>query len=228
MQTEHQLTIGWLVLGLGLAASAGGAPTGATVVNGLAGFNQQGNVLTITNTPGTIINWSSFSIPKGETARFVQQSAASSVPNRTTGANPSLILGALQSNGSVTRISSNLFISRISQQAGSSATLYSVATTINPAQITGTLQTNPGVSLINPTGAISLGAGAVFTVSGGPINYTGAGNPRNTGGVVTSSTGTITLGSGTIGGNITTAGTARNANAAVMGTDGSVRLTFVP
>jgi hypothetical protein len=44
------------------------------VVHGQASFNQQGNVFSITNTPGTIINWQSFqSIGAGEITRFIQQ-----------------------------------------------------------------------------------------------------------------------------------------------------------
>ncbi len=76
-------------------------PTGPTVVNGAVAFNQQGNTLAITNSPNAIINWQSFSINGNETTRFLQQSAASSVLNRVTGIDPSIILGTLQSNGRV-------------------------------------------------------------------------------------------------------------------------------
>jgi len=58
------------------------------VVSGQASFNQQGNVFSITNTPNTIINWQSFSIGAGETTRFIQQSASSSVLNRILGQEP--------------------------------------------------------------------------------------------------------------------------------------------
>ena len=91
------------LLALAVASCFGGDlhanPTGANVVSGAATMSQQGSQLTITNTPGAIINWKSFSIGVNETTRFVQQSAASSVLNRVTGADPSQILGALQSNG---------------------------------------------------------------------------------------------------------------------------------
>jgi large exoprotein involved in heme utilization and adhesion len=49
------------------------APTLPQVVNGQATFNQQGSVFSITNTPGTIINWQSFNIGAGEITRFIQQ-----------------------------------------------------------------------------------------------------------------------------------------------------------
>ena len=76
-------------------------PVGPVVVNGKATLLTSGNLLSITNTPGAIINWQQFSIGAGETTRFIQQSAASAVLNRVVGADPSAILGALQSNGRV-------------------------------------------------------------------------------------------------------------------------------
>ncbi len=72
-----------------------------SVVAGQASFAAQGSTLNITNSPGTIINWQGFSIGAGETTNFVQQSATSSVLNRVIGADPSLILGTLSSNGQV-------------------------------------------------------------------------------------------------------------------------------
>lgn len=76
-------------------------PANPTVTNGSATFNAAGNVLTVTNAPNTIIHWQQFGINANETVRFVQQSAASTVLNRVTGADPSHILGTLQSNGRV-------------------------------------------------------------------------------------------------------------------------------
>jgi filamentous hemagglutinin family protein len=80
-------------------------PTGHTVVNGQVTVSPPGNVLTITNSPNSIINWQSFSIGANEITRFTQQSAVSAVLNRVVGAggsiDPSVILGALQSNGRV-------------------------------------------------------------------------------------------------------------------------------
>ena len=66
-----------------------------------------GNQLTITNTPGAIINWQSFSINAGEVTRFIQQNSQSTVLNRVVGQDPSQILGALQSNGKVFVINPN-------------------------------------------------------------------------------------------------------------------------
>ena len=87
--------------------SAQAAPALPQVVNGQATFNQQGNVFSITNTPGAIINWQSFNIGAGEVTRFIQQSSDSAVLNRIVGQDPSKILGALQSNGKVFLINPN-------------------------------------------------------------------------------------------------------------------------
>ncbi len=76
-------------------------PLGPSVINGQASFASAGNTLTVTNTPGTIINWQGFSIGANEITRFAQQSASSSVLNRVVTNNPSSILGSLQSNGRV-------------------------------------------------------------------------------------------------------------------------------
>jgi len=76
-------------------------PSGAQVAAGAASFNTAGRTLTVTNTPGTIINWQSFSIGTGATTHFQQQSALSAVLNRVVGSDPSQILGTLSSNGRV-------------------------------------------------------------------------------------------------------------------------------
>ena len=96
-------------IGACLVAAGNGmaAPLNPVVVNGQVSFAQQGNQLTITNSPNAIINWSSFSVAQGEMVRFLQQSGNSSVLNRITGQDPSVILGTLQSNGRVFLINPN-------------------------------------------------------------------------------------------------------------------------
>jgi len=75
-------------------------PVNPVVVNGTASFNQVGNVLTVTNSNGAIINWDKFSIQAGETTHFRQASASSSVLNRVLN-DPTAIYGTLSSNGKV-------------------------------------------------------------------------------------------------------------------------------
>ncbi len=93
-----------------LCVSGSGAwsnPLGAQVISGQASMVTVGNQLTITNTPGAILQWQGFSINAGEVTRFVQQSAQSTVLNRVVGLDPSHILGTLQSNGKVFLINPN-------------------------------------------------------------------------------------------------------------------------
>lgn len=93
---------GCLALAFGWHATLAFAnPTPPIVASGSASFQTVSKTLTVTNTPGAIINWQSFSIDQGATTRFTQQSAASTVLNRVLGQDPSLILGTLSSNGRV-------------------------------------------------------------------------------------------------------------------------------
>ena len=82
-------------------------PIGASVISGQVFISHPGNLLSVINTPGSIINWHGFSISASEITRFIQQSASSMVLNRVIGVDPSVILGALQSNGRVILINPN-------------------------------------------------------------------------------------------------------------------------
>lgn len=77
------------------------APVGMTVQQGAATASQDGHHLSITASHNAFLNWQSFNINAGETARFIQPSAASVVWNRIHDANPSRILGHLEANGVV-------------------------------------------------------------------------------------------------------------------------------
>ena len=89
------------------ASAADANPVGPSVVSGAASFSAVGKNLTVTNAPGTIINWQGFSIRADEVARFVQSGAASAVLNRVTGPEHSALLGQLLSNGRVFLINPN-------------------------------------------------------------------------------------------------------------------------
>ncbi|MFC5303031.1 filamentous hemagglutinin N-terminal domain-containing protein [Azospira restricta] len=90
------------------APPANTLPAGATVVNGSVTMtNPAANQLQVTNTPGAIINWNSFSIGAAALVNFQQQNAASAVLNRVTGAGGSEIYGQLTSNGRVFLINTN-------------------------------------------------------------------------------------------------------------------------
>ncbi|RZJ24911.1 MAG: filamentous hemagglutinin N-terminal domain-containing protein, partial [Haliea sp.] len=79
----------------------GALPGTPTVINGNATFLRANNGVQVTNSPGAIIHWDSFSVGAGNTARFVQNNAGSAVLNRVTGLGASLIHGNLESNGRV-------------------------------------------------------------------------------------------------------------------------------
>ena len=84
------------------AGSAGANPTGLEVVRGSASLgNPATGILEIHNSSGAILEWGGFSIGAGETTRFLQPSELSAVLNRVVGADPSALLGRLESNGRV-------------------------------------------------------------------------------------------------------------------------------
>ena len=88
-----------LILGSQLANAN---PIGGQVVHGSATFTiPSTNVLNVTNSNNTVINWQSFNIGAGQTTNFIQPSSASSVLNRVMTNSPSQLLGNLNSNGRV-------------------------------------------------------------------------------------------------------------------------------
>ncbi|BBI99571.1 hypothetical protein FGKAn22_12640 [Ferrigenium kumadai] len=171
------------------AQSSYANPLGPSVVNGQANFAITGTTLTVTNTPGTIINWQAFSIGANEVTRFAQQSAASTVLNRVTGGVSSSILGTLQSNGRVFLVNPNGIV------FGAGATIDVaglVATTLNLSNadfLSGRYHFTqmPGAQNIS-------NAGNITAQSGGQI-YLIAPNVENTG-VITAPNGDILLAAG--------------------------------
>src|ERR1019366_4983958 len=152
-------------------------------------ISQQGNLLSITNSPNAIINWRGFSIGTNEITRFIQQSAASSVLNRVVGADPSVILGTLQSNGRVFLINPNgvLF------GAGSTVDVAGlVASTLNLSNADFLAGRNHFTQV--PGAANVSNAGNITAQNGGQI-YLIAPNVENTG-VITAPNGEILLAAG--------------------------------
>lgn len=164
-------------------------PMGGEVVSGQASFNAVGNTLTVTNTPGTIINWQGFSINANEVTRFAQQSAASAVLNRVITNNPSVILGTLSSNGQVFLVNPGGIVFG----AGSTVDVAGlVATSLNLSDadfLAGrhNFTSQPGAQNIS-------NAGNITAQQGGQI-YLIAPNVENTG-VITAPNGEILLAAG--------------------------------
>ena len=164
-------------------------PAGPQVVNGQAGFFNQGNTLSITNSPGAIINWQSFSISPGELTRFNQQNSSSSVLNRIVGLDPSKILGALQSNGRVFLINPNGILFGQGAQVDVNGLVASTLNISNADFISGKMNFQAGTK----AGDISH-QGAITTPSGGQV-YLIAPNIENTG-IITSPKGEVLLAAG--------------------------------
>jgi filamentous hemagglutinin family protein len=189
---ERALILGGIALAVAACFSAGAAranPTNPVVVNGVASFAQAGNLLQITSTPNTIINWGSFSIGANEITRFIQQSSASAVLNRVSaGRDPSSILGALQSNGRVFLINPN----GITFGAGSQINVAGlVASTLNLSDsdfLAGRMRFTDGL------GNSVINNGNITTGTGGNVYLVG--NAVTNNGIITSPKGDVILAAG--------------------------------
>ncbi len=77
-------------------------PAGGVVAAGGATISSSANTTTINQTTANvIINWQSFGIAAGQTTQFNQPSSSAVALNRVVGADPSVIMGNLNSNGKV-------------------------------------------------------------------------------------------------------------------------------
>lgn len=164
-------------------------PTGPQVVNGQVSFASNGGVLSITNSPGSIINWQGFSIQAGEITRFIQQNSSSAVLNRIIGQDPSQILGALQSNGRVFLINPNGILFGSGAQVDVNGLVSSTLNISNADFLAGKLNFNAG----DKAGAIQ-NQGTITTPSGGQV-YLVAPNIENSG-IITSPKGEVVLAAG--------------------------------
>jgi filamentous hemagglutinin family protein len=172
-------------------AAAQGAPTLPQVVAGQASFNQQGNVFSITNTPGAIINWQSFNIGAGEITRFIQQSSDSAVLNRIVGQDPSKILGALQSNGKVFLINPNGILFGQGARVDVNGLVASTLNLSDADFLAGKKNFQAGA---NAAAGALRNEGAINTPAGGKV-FLIAPNVENTG-VITAPNGQVMLAAG--------------------------------
>jgi len=164
-------------------------PHGPQVVNGNVSFNTQGNKLTITNSPNSIINWQGFSIGVNELTRFVQQSGGSAVLNRVIGQDPSAILGALQSNGRVFLINPNGIIFGAGARIDVNGLIASTLNLSNQDFLAGRYNFTAGLQ----AGSI-VNQGTITTPTGGQV-YLIAPDIKNTG-IINSPKGEVILAAG--------------------------------
>ncbi len=163
-------------------------PLGGVVVNGSATMVSNGNTLTITNTPGTVLNWQQFNIGKGETTRFVQPSAQSSVLNRVVSNNPSQILGTLSSNGQVFLINPYGILFGVGSVVDVNGLIASTLNISNADFLLGRSQ------FIGSNGTSVVNQGTITTPLGGRVYLIG--NQVTNQGVITSPQGQVLLAAG--------------------------------
>ncbi len=180
-------------LALALAAifsvGAQANPSGATVVSGSASISQSGNALTVSNSPNSIINWQSFGIQAGETTRFLQQSSSSAVLNRVVGADPSQLLGTLQSNGRVFLVNPAGILVGQGARIDVAGLVASTLNLSNQEFLTGKLnfQATPGAGSV-------VNQGRITTPTGGSV-YLVAPNVENSG-IIQAPSGEVMLAAG--------------------------------
>jgi filamentous hemagglutinin family protein len=163
--------------------------TNPTVVAGQASFSTQGSTLSITNSPGTIVNWQGFSIGPGEATRIIQQNAASSILNRVIGPDPSAILGTLISNGRVFLINPSGILVGQGARIDVAGLVASTLNLSNQDFLAGRLN-----FISNPLAGRVENQGSITTPSGGSVYLVGA-NVSNSG-IINSPQGDVILAAG--------------------------------
>jgi filamentous hemagglutinin family protein len=165
-------------------------PVGPVVTHGQATFNTQGKVLTVTNTPGSIINWQGFSIGAGETTKFIQQSAASAVLNRVVSGEASSILGRLQSNGRVFLVNPNGIVFGAGAYIDTAGLVASTLNIMDADFLTGKLRFGG-----TPDAKAIANAGEIVTPAGGRVMLIASEGVTNTG-IINTPQGEVILAAG--------------------------------
>jgi filamentous hemagglutinin family protein len=144
----------------------------ARIANGTATFDQVGRILNITNSNGAILDWARFGIAAGDTVKFIQASASSSVLNRVlAGGGLSAIYGTLSSNGRVWLVNpAGILVG----PGGTIDTAGFVASTLavrNEDFLAGRLTfSGPGGEVINQGTITTPAGGSVYLIGGGVSN----------------------------------------------------------
>jgi filamentous hemagglutinin family protein len=179
----------------GPIVTANQLPSGGSVSAGSATMAVQGNVLTVTNSAGAVINWQDFSIGSNARATFVQPSASSAVLNRVIGGNPSSIMGALQSNGRVFVTNPNGMLISSGATINTAGFTATTSETSNSDFVAGRTDWSGIGSLFSTAGQIS---GSTIRISGNAIEV-GDFTAGAAAAVTLASAGTMTLTGGNIG-----------------------------
>jgi filamentous hemagglutinin family protein len=172
-------------------AAAQTLPSGMTVVHGGASVATTGNTMTVTNTNGAVLNWSSFSIGNGQAVRFQQPDANSQVLNRVLGTNPSQIFGTLSSNGRVWLLNPNGVLFGRDARVDVAGLVASSLNLADGDWLAGRYR----LSAPSGVGADVSNAGEIRTTSGGRVLLLAAGNASNTG-LIDAPSGQVALAAG--------------------------------
>lgn len=161
-----------------LAIDGNTLPTGHNIVPAIGNITVNGNVMNVnTIVNSAIIRWGSFSIGSNATVNFNMPNSSSSVLNRIMGNSPSVINGALNSNGHVYIVNQNgiYFGAGAQVNVGSltATTLDNLANNnIETIYQNGLLSntTAPVFSFADAVGVIDVAKGAnISTASGGRV-----------------------------------------------------------
>ncbi|MPW43059.1 hypothetical protein A7A69_01235 [Acinetobacter sp. Ac_1271] len=143
-------------------------PTGATVTQGSAQFNQNNNTLNINqNTQNLSTNWNSFNIGQDATVNFNQPNSSSIAINRVLDSNASQIMGRLNANGQIFLLNPNGVVFSKTAQVNVGGI---VASTLNLAdsdltQGKFTLKNNGSAGSIENYGSIIAHGGVVALIA---------------------------------------------------------------
>ena len=174
---------------LAIATTAQATPVGGVVTAGQATIRSGGANTTITQTTSNVvINWQGFDIGTGQTVQFVQPGIDSVALNRVLGADPTVILGNLTSNGKVFLVNPNgvLFGKGSSVSVGGLvATTMSISDENFMAGKHGFTQAGRG-AIVNE-GVINAGEGGYVALMGRKVNNQG---------VISARLGTVALAAG--------------------------------
>ncbi|MFA6014364.1 MAG: filamentous hemagglutinin N-terminal domain-containing protein [Gallionellaceae bacterium] len=185
-----------LVLLCCLSSVAAGLPAGGIISVGTGSIASSGGVMTITlDSPGTVIDWTNFSIGANETVSIVQPSSTSTALLRAIGVDPSQILGKLQSNGRVFLVSPSgiLFGSSATVDAAglvsSTLNISNQNFLVNQLQFASGVDSGGSVVIYEGSGTVAVidvqGGGTVTFNSGsgtyGSVSSTGLVNQASTG-----------------------------------------------
>ncbi len=159
------------------AAFAGGAlPTAGSVVAGHGDIASNGTTMTITqSTQKMAIDWQSFSIGSGNSVQFVQPSASLVALNRVTGADVSLIQGALKANGQVFLLNPNGVLFSPTAQVNTGALVASTLNLKNENFVAGryVFEGSSNNAVINQ-GNISAAQGGAVALIAAKVSNTGS------------------------------------------------------